>query len=59
MDYETSFADYYKANFTDNINNQVKEAFKLYDLNDDQMKRITKVIVRRAENMSMDGDIHG
>ncbi|MBQ6547162.1 MAG: hypothetical protein IJL74_04115 [Bacilli bacterium] len=59
MDYETSFADYYKANFTDNINNQVKEAFKLYDLNDDQMKRITKVIVRRAENMSMGGDIHG
>lgn len=58
MDYDTSFADYYKRNFTDNIKNQINETFKLYDLNDEQMKRITKVIVRRAENMAMGGDSH-
>lgn len=56
MDYETSFSDYYKANFTDNIKDQIKEAFKLYDLNEDQMQRITKVIVRKAEDMALGGD---
>lgn len=59
MDYETSFAEYYKTNFTNNIKNQINEAFKLYDLNDEQMKRITKVIVRRAEDMAMGGDSRG
>lgn len=58
MDYDTSFADYYKTNFTDNIKNQINEAFKLYDLSDEQMKRITKVIVRKSENMAMGGDSH-
>lgn len=56
MDYETSFADYYKTNFTDNIKNQINEAFKVYDLSDEQMKNITKVIVRKAENMAIGGD---
>lgn len=56
MDYDTSFADYYKTNFTDNIKNQINEAFKLYDLSDEQMKNITKVVVRRAENMALGGD---
>ena len=59
MDYETSFADYYKTNFTDDIKNQINEAFKLYDLNEEQMKRITKVIVRKAEDMAMEGDSNG
>lgn len=57
MDYDTSFADYYKANFNETIKNQVSEAFKVYDLDDEQMKSITKVIVRRAENMALGGDI--
>lgn len=55
MDYETSFSDYYKKNFTDNIKRQVNEAFKLYDLSDSQMKKITKVIVKRADRMSLGG----
>lgn len=55
MDYETSFSDYYKKNFTDNIKGQVNEAFKLYDLSDSQMKKITKVIVKRADRMSLGG----
>lgn len=57
MDYETSFSDYYKANFTDNIKNQVNEAFKIYDLSDEQIKNITKVIIKRAENMALGGDV--
>lgn len=58
MDYETSFADYYKKNFTDKIKNEINEAFKEYDLPEEQMKSIIKVIVRRAENMSLGGDIN-
>ena len=56
MDYDTSFSDYYNANFTNNIKNQVNEAFKIYDLNDEQMKNITKVIIKRSENMALGGD---
>ena len=55
MDYETSFSDYYKANFTETIKSEVKEALRLYDLTDEQMKRITKVIVTKAENMALGG----
>ena len=58
MDYDTSFSDYYKANFTDNIKNQVNDAFKIYDLSDDQMKNITKVIVTRSENMALGGEVN-
>ena len=59
MDYETSFSEYYKSNFVDTIKNEVKESLRLYDLNDEQMKRITKVIVRKAENMALGGDNNG
>ncbi len=59
MDYETSFSDYYKSNFVETIKGEVKEALKLYDLNDEQMKRITKVIVRKAEDMAVGGDNNG
>ena len=55
MDYETSFADYYKTNFDNNIKNQINEAFKMYDLTDAQMKNITKVIMKKADNMVMGG----
>ena len=55
MDYETSFADYYNKNFTNDIKNQVYEAFKIYDLSDEQMKRITKLIMKKAESMSLGG----
>ena len=55
IDYEKSFSDYYKTNFTDNIKNQIKDAFNVYDLSDEQMKRITKLIMRRAEDMALGG----
>lgn len=56
MDYETSFSDYYKKNFIDDIKEQINEAFKIYDLPPEQMKNITKLILKRADNMVLDGD---
>ena len=55
MDYETSFADYYNKNFTETIKNDVNEAFKDYNLTDEQMKNITKVIMKKAENIALGG----
>ena len=55
MDYETSFADYYKSNFDDKIKDQIREAFKIYDLPEDQMKRIMKVILKRTDNQVLGG----
>ena len=56
MDYETSFSDYYKKNFTDKIKSDVELAFKEYELPEEQMKSIIKVVVMKAENMSLGGD---
>ena len=56
MDYDTSFADYYESNFNDKIKSEVNEAFKVYDLSDDQMKNITKVILKRIDNQVLGGD---
>lgn len=56
MDYDTSFADYYKSNFNDKIKSEVNEAFKVYDLSDEQMKNITKVILKRMDNQVLGGD---
>lgn len=55
MDYETSFADYYKSNFDNKIKEQINESFKLYDLSEDQMKRIMKVIIKRTDNQVLGG----
>lgn len=56
MDYNTSFADYYKSNFNDKIKSEVNTAFKVYDLSDEQMKNITKVILKRIDNQVLGGD---
>ncbi|MGM9879100.1 MAG: hypothetical protein ACI31R_03665 [Bacilli bacterium] len=56
MDYDTSFADYYKINFNDRIKSEINEAFKVYDLSDEQMKSITKVILKRVNNQVLGGD---
>lgn len=55
MDYDISFADYYKNNFDNNIKSQIYEAFRIYDLTDEQMKNITRVIMKKADNMVMGG----
>ena len=56
MDYDTSFSDYYKKNFDEKIKNDIKEAFKEYDLPEEQMKNIMKVIIKHADNMVIGGD---
>ena len=56
MDYDTSFADYYKSNFNDKIKSEINTAFKVYDLSDEQMKNITKVILKRIDNQVLGGD---
>lgn len=58
MDYDTSFSDYYKRNFIDVINNQIDEAFKVYDLPKDQMNKIKMVILRRIDNKVLGGDLN-
>ena len=56
MDYETSFDQYYKTNFTDKIKSDINEAFREYELSDEQMKSITKVILGRIDNRVLGGD---
>ena len=56
MDYDTSFSDYYKKNFDEKIKNDIKEAFKEYDLPEEQMKNIMKVLIKHADNMVIGGD---
>ena len=59
MDYETSFSDYYKANFTDKVKSDITTAFKEYNLSDEQMKNIIKIVMRHAENMTVRGELNG
>ena len=56
MDYETSFSDYYKTNFIDDVNRQIDDVFKVYDLPVEQMKKIKRVILKRMDNMVLGGD---
>ncbi len=58
MDYDTSFSDYYKKNFIDVINNQIDEAFKVYELPKAQMDKIKMVILRRIDNKVLGGDLN-
>lgn len=56
MDYDTTFADYYNKNFTDKIKTNIREAFKEYDLPKEQMDKIMRVILMKADNMVVEGD---
>lgn len=58
MDYETSFADYYKKNFIDDVNSQIDDAFKVYDLPKEQMNKIKRVILKRIDNKVLGGDLN-
>lgn len=48
MNYDESFSDYYDKNFTNKIKNDIKEAFSSYNLSEEQLSRITKVIASRT-----------
>lgn len=55
MNYNESFSDYYDKNFTNKIKNDIKEAFSSYNLNDEQLSRITKVIASRINREIKEG----
>ena len=56
MDYNTTFSEYYKKNFVDKIKNDILEVMKPYNLNEDQLNRITSVIIKMTGNMIKEGD---
>ena len=56
MNYETSFSDYYKTNFIDDVNRQIDDVFKDYDLPAEQMKKIKRIILKKTDNMVLGGD---
>lgn len=56
MDYTKSFSDYYKDNFIDKVKTEVKTSLKPYNLNDEQIKKITSVIVKKTQRIMKGGE---
>lgn len=56
MDYTKSFSDYYKDNFIDKVKTDVKTSLKPYNLNDEQIKKITSVIVKKTQRIMKGGE---
>lgn len=59
MDYTTSFSDYYNSNFVEKVKSEVKETFKDYNLNDEQMGRIISLVGKTAKRMIKEGEQNG
>lgn len=59
MDYNMSFSDYYKNNFTDVINEEVKKAFSSYNLSDEQLSKIKNLIILETNKLIKEGDLIG
>ncbi len=55
MNYDESFSDYYDKKFTNKIKNDIKEAFSSYDLSEEQLSRITKIIAGRTNRKIKEG----
>ncbi len=56
MDYTTSFNEYYENNFTKKIENDIKNTFLPYNLNENQMKRITSLIIKETKRIIREGE---
>ena len=59
MDYNTSFSDYYNTNFVEKVKSEVMDAFKDYNLTDEQMKRINSLVGKTAKRMIKEGEQNG
>lgn len=59
MDYNISFSDYYKNNFTDVVNEEVKRAFSNYNLSDEQLSKIKNLIILETNKLIKEGDLIG
>lgn len=55
MNYDESFSDYYDKNFTNKIKNDIKEAFSSYNLSEEQLSRITRVVASRTNRRIKEG----
>lgn len=56
MDYTKSFSDYYKDNFIDKVKTEVQTSLEPYHLNNEQMKKVTSVIVKKTERIMKGGE---
>ena len=56
MDYSVSFNDYYKTNIIDKAKNDIKELFIPYNLNSDQLNRITALIIKETIKTVREGE---
>ena len=52
MDYDMSFGEYYRTNYTDKIKDDVKKAFEEYNLTEEQFHRVCSLVVRTAKRLS-------
>ena len=55
MDYTKSFSDYYKENFIDKVKTEIKKSLEPYHLNEEQMNKITSVIVKKTQRIMKGG----
>lgn len=56
MDYTKSFSEYYKDNFIDKVKTEVQTSLEPYHLNNEQMKKVTSVIVKKTERIMKGGE---
>lgn len=55
MDYDISFSDYYKKNFDEKIMSNIKNAFSDYHLSDEQLKKVTSLIMKDTNSRVKEG----
>ncbi len=56
MDYETSFGEYYDKNFVDKVKESIKKAFDSYNLNDEQLDRISALVAKTTNRLIKEGE---
>lgn len=56
MNYEISFGQYYEKNFNNKIKNEIKEAFAVYNLNEEQLQKITRLIIKDTNKIIKEGE---
>lgn len=56
MDYSMTFGMYYDENFTNKIKKDIKDTFKNYELNEEQLNRIVKVVIKETKHRIKEGE---
>jgi len=55
MDYDISFSEYYTKNFNEKIMSNIKDAFADYHLSDEQLKKVTSLIMKDTNSKVKEG----